>query len=231
MRSGRHADGSGGQRFPALFVGGSALAHLALVAVLALPWPGWPPVPDPRADTPSTVEVVMVQQPARPAGQPVAAAPAPPTPAAAPAVPPQSSPQSPPLLPAQDAVAAQLPRPPAAPASPPPTVNLGGGDPSDAWSVHSDTIRPPAPDARFRNLPPRYPADAAVRGEAGTVGLVIHVTPDGAADGADVVESSGFPTLDREARRAVLLWHFAPARRDGEAVAFDYPFSIHFRKD
>ncbi len=58
----------------------------------------------------------MVQQPAAPEGEVQAqAAPAPPDEGVAP------------------------PKPPA-----PPAVNLGT-DPSDAWSVRSDTIKPPAP--------------------------------------------------------------------------------------
>ena len=144
----------------------------------------------------------MVQQQAAPAGPTAAqAAPSPPADGVAP------------------------PRPAA-----PPAVNLGG-DPSDPWSVHSDDIQPPAPDARFRNLPPRYPAEAMHRGESGTVELLIHVAPDGTADGADIVASSGFPTLDREARRAVLLWRFDPGRRAGAPAPFDYPISIHFTRD
>ncbi len=70
-----------------------------------------------------------------------------------------------------------------------------------------------------------------MHGESGTVELLIHVDMDGTAGGADIVQSSGSAILDREARRAVLLWHFAPAQFGGAPVPFDYPISIHFEKD
>ena len=201
-----------------LFVAGSVLAHLLVLAALVVRWPGWPLGPTPPADMPSAVEVVMVRQPGQTSGQPATATPVLPAP-------PVDSSSA-----AESVVPPQPPQPPASPSSHAPDVNLGG-DPSDPWSVRSDTVRPPAPNALYRNLPPRYPVEAVARGESGTVGLVIHVAPDGTADGVDVVEPSGFPALDREARRAVKLWHFTPARRDGEPVPFDFPFSIHFRRN
>ena len=235
----------------AAFIAGSVLAHAALVAALLLRWPtaDTSPAPGPAG----TVEVVMVQQPATPpptpasAPQPRSEDPAPPAtpdaPAAQPATPPlpkvdaaDNAPPPPeprPPDPKPQQPQPPTPRPPAAtptsaPAAPP-AVNLGE-DAAEAWNVRSDNIQPPAPSASFRNLPPRYPAEAAARQERGTVGLLIHVAPDGIATGADVILSSGFPVLDREARRAVLLWRFDPAVKDGEAVPFDYPISIHFTR-
>ena len=190
----------------ALWFGGSAVAHAALVAALVVRWPEWrrpPPEPPPNA-----VEVVLVQQAAEQPGDPAPAAEPPPPPdGEAPPLPPPSPP------------------PPEAPA-----VRLGA-EASAPWNVTSDDIRPPAPDARYRNLPPRFPVDAAARGETGAVAMLVHVAEDGTAAGADIVTTSGSPRLDREARRALLLWHFEPARLDGRAVPFDYPITISFTRD
>jgi protein TonB len=60
------------------------------------------------------------------------------------------------------------------------------------------------------------------------VTVVIHVAADGSAAGAEVIESSGFPTLDQSAVTAVRAWHFHPAMRDSQPVPFDMPFRFDF---
>lgn len=118
---------------------------------------------------------------------------------------------------------------PATPKPPPPNVNLGNGpEQSDPLTVTGDNVVPPEPDARYRNQPPRYPAEAARLGAEGTAQLVIHVSAQGMAMGVRVVQSSGNRSLDSEARRAVALWRFRPAVRDGHPVEFDYPVNIRF---
>ena len=181
-------------------------AHALLVAALFVRWPA-PASPEPPQS--HEVEVVLEDQAAQAIGQLAATAER--------------------QLAPQDGEA--TPPPPAAPSPPaPPAVNLGIAE-SAPWHVVSRDIRPPAPDARWRNLPPRFPPEAAARGETGAVALLVHVADDGSAAGADIVETSGSVSLDREARRAVLLWHFEPARLDGHAVPFDYPIIISFTRD
>jgi periplasmic protein TonB len=175
------------------------------------------------------------------------AVPVPPTPpqaAAAPSVPP---PPSPPASPSEQAAllpppSIPLPRPPGppvrptpphppTPASPPapsppapdvnfaPEVNLGGTDSLSNVLVQGDQVIPAGPDPRVRNREPIYPLEAARRGEQGTVFLIIHVSPEGLADGVDIARSSGFGMLDRAAYDAVTRWKFVPAVRDGQAVS------------
>jgi protein TonB len=48
-----------------------------------------------------------------------------------------------------------------------------------------------------------YPSQAAARGEEGTCLLEITVNRDGTVDGVKLMESSGYPLLDREAQAAV----------------------------
>lgn len=91
-----------------------------------------------------------------------------------------------------------------------------------------DNVVPPGPDTRYRNLPPRYPAAAAQIGAQGTVQLVARIAPNGLPLSVGVLESSGNLDLDQEARRAVSLWRFRPARDGGRAVPYDYVVNIRF---
>lgn len=110
-----------------------------------------------------------------------------------------------------------------------PEVNLGAAAQDvDPLTVTGDNVVPPAPDARYRNLPPHYPAAAARVGAQGTVQLVARIAPNGQALAVGIVSSSGNADLDDEARRAVLLWHFRPARTGGTAVSYDYVINIRF---
>jgi protein TonB len=69
------------------------------------------------------------------------------------------------------------------------------------------------------NRPPNYPRRARERGWEGTVRLRLLIDIDGTIARVELVESSGFPILDREAERAVQAWTFHPARdADGKAV-------------
>jgi protein TonB len=89
-------------------------------------------------------------------------------------------------------------------------------------------ILPAEPDDRYRNRPPIYPYAAAQRGEHGEVRLIIHVSANGLAAGADIAESSGIPALDQAALDAVRRWRFKPALRDGQAIPSDMPIRFVF---
>lgn len=125
---------------------------------------------------------------------------------------------------------AQSPAPAAAPAAAL-QMNLGGTDsPSNAIAL-GDSFIPASPDNRARNRPPIYPAEAVRRRQQGSVLVMIHVSAEGLAVGVDVVQSSGYPALDRAARLAVLDWRFVPAMKDGAPIPFDMPFSVVFQAD
>lgn len=215
-------------------IAASLLLHVAAVALLLFR-PGGRSLPPPE----KPLEVEMVQQ-----EEHVRGAPPPPAPAPAaesrPAPPRAASPPSPSLPQAKSAPEQAAAAPPLSPSAPPsrpqppakttpPAVNLGNAaEDLDALSVTGDNIVPPAPDARYRNEPPRYPPKAARIGAEGTVQLVVKVAPNGRALGVEVLTSSGNGDLDQEARRAVELWHFRPARAGAAAVPYDYVLNIHF---
>lgn len=101
----------------------------------------------------------------------------------------------------------------------------------DPLMVTGTNVVPPRPDAKIRNKPPAYPADAARRRAQGTVELRARVTEQGVPAWVEVMSSSGDASLDQAAREAVSLWRFQPARAGGAAVPFDYELSIRFRMD
>jgi protein TonB len=197
-------------------------------------------------DTPDklpTVELVMLEQKGvGPAAPPPAAA-AEPAPAEPPDAPPATptetdpsaeklpvpSPPPPPPTPSAQASAIKGPEPSPAPA--PLQINLGGGQDETSAIARGDQIVPAGLDARYHNKEPVYPPDAARRAEQGTVDLLVHVAPDGVAQGVDVTGSSGYVRLDQAARDAVSTWHFLPALKGGSTIPFDMPFRVVFRLD
>ena len=106
--------------------------------------------------------------------------------------------------------------------------HLSGTDSASNLIATGSQLIPASPDDTTRNRPPIYPRAAALRGEQGTVVMLIRVSPMGLAEGAEVVASSGHPSLDQAAVNAVLTWRFRPAVRDGRAIPFDMPMRIVF---
>jgi protein TonB len=232
----------------------SVLAHLLPFGVAAFMPPRAPVKPDPEVR--GAVELLMVEQkgaaisqadqPADGAAQPEAARPA--AKAADKAETPPAAKTAPPL-PATDEAGEAVPPPPSAAAAeaetppapratpaPPPkhpalTFNFAGTDSDTNARVVSGQVLPAMPDDRFRNRPPPYPLEAVMRRETGAVLVLIHVTAQGLATGADVVETSGSPLLDAAAVAAVRKWHFRPAMQEGRAVPFDMPFRFVFSAD
>ena len=140
---------------------------------------------------------------------------------------PSPAPSRPPAAPPSPAtVALAIP----APASPPAEINLGALELPGLGAVEGHGIVPPGPDATWHNQPPDFPREAQLRGEHGTVVVLIHVAPDGRASGADMVESSGWPILDRAVLEAVRMWRFRPGQRDGVPVASELPFRVVFSR-
>ena len=110
-----------------------------------------------------------------------------------------------------------------------PVFDLDGTDSDTNAMVLSGQILPAALDDRFRNRPPPYPNDAAMRGEQGDVLVVIHVAASGLAAGAEVAQSSGSASLDEAAITAVKKWHFHPAMKEGQPIPFDMEIRFDFR--
>jgi periplasmic protein TonB len=67
--------------------------------------------------------------------------------------------------------------------------------------------------------PPPYPRDALRKHQQGTVLLEVLVDAQGRPRTVTLLRSSGYPSLDAEARRHVLRrWRFRPALQDGVAI-------------
>jgi periplasmic protein TonB len=223
--------------------------HAALLAGLILWFRHKPPQGD-LPDSVGSVELVMMEQ------QGAGTTTTPPEPApASPEPPPQpQTSQTPettetaetPPPPDTATTEEELPLPPVPPPNPPPAVvrqamptvqrpqqapriNLGGGNNSETNAIaYGSHVIPASLDARFHNLEPVYPSEAARRGQQGAVILLIHVSADGLASHVDIAQSSGFPVLDSAARDAVAKWHFLPAVQDGRPLPFDMPFRVVF---
>jgi protein TonB len=110
-----------------------------------------------------------------------------------------------------------------------PVFDLAGTESESNAIVLGGRVLPAMRDDRFRNRPPLYPVEAEIRGEHGAVVVVIHVSENGLAAGADVLESSGFDILDQAAITAVRKWHFRPALKEGRAIPFDMQFRFIFQ--
>lgn len=217
---------------PALVL--SATLHAAAAGALLLPH-GGPDVP-PRTP-PIEVELIQAslagaaapaEAPAMPEGTSDAQADAPGRRTDAPDAP--TLPHGPEDAQAPDAAS----RPPArqATGAAPAVVNLGnGGRDLASLDARSDDLVPAKPDSRYRNLPPAYPAEAARRRETGSVHLVIHVSADGLPVQVEVAGSSGHPSLDQAAVRALERWRFTPAQGIAGPVPFSYPLDINFIGD
>ena len=109
-----------------------------------------------------------------------------------------------------------------------PVFDLGGTESESNATALGNHILPAMRDDRFRNRPPVYPVEAEIHGEHGSVVVVIHVSANGLATGADVLESSGYKVLDQAALTAVEKWRFHAAIKEGRSVPFDMPFRFIF---
>jgi periplasmic protein TonB len=186
-----------------------------------------PPQPEKKAETPSQ----EAQKPETPATA------SPPTPAppivenADEEAPPPPAEKTPPKEAKADAKPDAQPPPAPPKAQEAPVFDLAGTESESNAEVLGGRVVPASPDDRFRNRPPIYPPEAAIRGEHGSVLLLIHVSESGFATSADVVESSGVASLDQAAADAVRKWRFRPALQEGRAVPFDMPFRFVFEAD
>jgi periplasmic protein TonB len=147
---------------------------------------------------------------------------------------------------AQSDVASQTPRPPepAPPETAPPehavaaqpashsfAMNLGAIESDTNALVTGNIVVPPSPDIKFYNRKPSYPAAAALRGEQGTVVLLVYVRPDGLVSRVEVERSSGYVRLDDSALDAVKTWHFLPSIENGQPIGSVVPVRIAYVLD
>jgi protein TonB len=76
-----------------------------------------------------------------------------------------------------------------------------------------------------------YPLGPRLRGEEGTVRLLVRIGIDGSLEKLEISESSGVAVLDRAAERAVSRTRFAPATRNNQPVVDELTITIRFRLD
>jgi len=79
------------------------------------------------------------------------------------------------------------------------------------------------------NPKPVYPKLARRRQYQGKVIVRAHVDIHGRVARVDLVQSSGYPVLDRSAKEGVLQWRFVPATRKGVPVEAVVEFPVIFR--
>jgi len=79
------------------------------------------------------------------------------------------------------------------------------------------------------NPKPVYPKLARRRQYQGKVIVRAHVDIHGRVSRVDLVQSSGYPVLDRSAKEGVLQWRFAPATRGDVPVEAVVEFPVIFR--
>ena len=87
-------------------------------------------------------------------------------------------------------------------------------------------IELPSKDAEYLQNPrPRYPSMSQRLNEQGTVRLRVLIGVDGAAQKAEIKQSSGYERLDKLALETALKWRYVPGKRDGvpEAMWFIVP--------
>ncbi|MBT4887962.1 MAG: energy transducer TonB [Rhodospirillales bacterium] len=90
-------------------------------------------------------------------------------------------------------------------------------------------VPPDCHAANLGNPKPIYPLQARKRNMEGVVLLRIEVSIAGVPLSISILESSGFPVLDRSARQAVQHWKFTPATKGGVAVTAMVEVPINFK--
>lgn len=90
-------------------------------------------------------------------------------------------------------------------------------------------VQLPTADATgLNNKAPVYPLLSRKRKEQGTVWLLILVSQQGLVTELKLKTSSGFARLDDAAMRAVKLWKFQPALKQGKPIDYWYELPVKF---
>ncbi|HHW4678422.1 MAG TPA: energy transducer TonB [Xylella sp.] len=101
--------------------------------------------------------------------------------------------------------------------------------PAAAQTATTTSIKQPTP-LPGQMPPPEYPADAAARGEHGTVMVRVLVDAEGAPSGVEIAKSSGSRELDNAALQTVRGWRFKPARNSNDQPvpgSIEIPFEFN----
>jgi TonB family protein len=109
---------------------------------------------------------------------------------------------------------------------------LGCGNDEDAGAEATSGRRDDPPVALDADPPVVYPPALYQQGVEGTVTLKLFVDEKGGVvpESTQVAETSGYPEFDSAAVAGVPRMRFAPAQRDGRAVATAFNQPVHFRR-
>lgn len=91
------------------------------------------------------------------------------------------------------------------------------------------SVQVPSSDADYlQNPKPPYPPISKRLGEQGKVVVRVLIGADGAAQRAEIHQSSGFGRLDQAALATVLKWRYVPGKRAGVAEAMWFNVPVNF---
>ena len=108
----------------------------------------------------------------------------------------------------------------------------GSGNTTPRAAADSLPPRDEPPVALDPDPPVTYPPELYAQGVEGTVELRLFVTELGTLvpESTQVTGPSGYPAFDAAAVTGVARMRFAPAQRDGQAVAAAFTQPVHFRR-
>lgn len=93
---------------------------------------------------------------------------------------------------------------------PEPLISVSGNEPKINPQSSSPAPREVTVTDTVRRVSPVYPLVSRRRGEEGEVRILASIDAGGKVAGVTVIETSGYPTLDESAIRAVRKWVFSP---------------------
>ncbi|MDR2877911.1 MAG: energy transducer TonB [Chromatiales bacterium] len=204
------------------------LAHVALLWALSHAARITPP-----EEIPSAVIGMLVMQ--TPVSEPTPEPIVPPPPMPKPVVRPKPTPPPPlPVAPPSER-AVTAPEPPAVPVDVP-TETVSEPETPVVVATTEETkvskelpVTLPQSSASFLHNPkPEYPLKSRRLNEQGTVILEVYILADGTVGEVKLKDSSGYPRLDESALRAVQKWHYVPAKRGDEPIAYWYRQTVEF---
>ncbi len=121
------------------------------------------------------------------------------------------------------------PAPPASLAAPPAQAAPGAPGATGGASPAPSAVQLPSSNADYlQNPKPAYPALSKRMGEQGKVMVRVLIGVDGAAQKAEIRQSSGFERLDQAALNTVLKWRYVPGKRGGVAEEMWFNVPINF---
>jgi protein TonB len=99
-------------------------------------------------------------------------------------------------------------------------------------AVASSSVREVILEARpLSAIDPLFPIGSRIRGEQGDVRFQVWISTDGKLEKIQILQTSGYPALDRSAERALKRTRFAPRRVNGNAVPATLTILVRFQLD